>query len=242
VQTDEQSEPQTGRPAGQPTDAARLKDEDKARRRAKRNLRHAHAKGLMQGILSMLRPGDVVVDCGANVGDVTVPLAATGAHVHAFEPDPFAFDRISDRVRDLPNVTLHNAAVGTQSGSIRLMRAANFDDNPKGGSVKSTVIAGGRNINEDAGAGIEVALIDLPVFLDGLVAEHGRVAFLKMDIEGAELDLLEKMLAEDRLEPIGLTVAETHERKFRELRPRFRQLRRAVAARYPVTKVNLDWI
>jgi hypothetical protein len=51
-------------------------------RRDGRNLRHAHARGLLQGILSMLREGDVVNDCGANVGDVTAPLAATGATDH----------------------------------------------------------------------------------------------------------------------------------------------------------------
>ncbi|MCB2129400.1 MAG: FkbM family methyltransferase [Rhodobacteraceae bacterium] len=217
-------------------------EKEKEKRRQKRNLRHAHAKGLMQGILSMLRPGDVVLDCGANVGDVTFPLAETGAFVHAFEPDPYAFGKISERCADLPNVTLHNAAVGTASGSVRLMRAANFDDNPKGGSVKSTVIAGGRNIDEADGSGIDVTLVDLPDFIRTVVKDHGRIAFLKMDIEGAELDLLEAMLEQDLFENIGLTVAETHEKKFHELRPRFRALRHAIAGRFPITKVNLDWI
>lgn len=212
----------------------------KAKRRAERNLRHAHAHGMMQGILSMLRPGDIALDCGANVGDVTAPLAATGAHVHAFEPDPYAYEKISARVKGVDNVTLHNAAVGPKAGEIELFRAANFDDNPKGGSVKSTVISGGRNINE--GEGIKVPLIDLPAFLREQIAEHGEIALLKMDIEGAELELLETMLTHDMFDNIRLTVVETHERKFRDLRPRFRALRKAVSERYPITKVNLDWI
>ena len=33
-----------------------------------------------------------------------------------------------------------------------------------------------------------------------------------------------------------------HENTFRDLRPRFAALREAVAARHPVTRVNLDWI
>ena len=41
---------------------------------------------------------------------------------------------------------------------------------------------------------------------------------------------------------VGLTVAETHEMKFRDLRPRFAALRETIAAEYPVTRVNLDWI
>jgi FkbM family methyltransferase len=216
---------------------------DKLKRRQARNERAHFARGLMQGILSMLEPGDVVFDCGANVGDVTAPLAETGATVHAFEPDPYAFGQLSKRVAGMENVILHNVAVGVTAGSVQLMRAANFDDNPKGGSVKSTVIPGGRNINEAAGATIDVQMIALPEMIRAEAARAGgRIAFLKMDIEGAELDLLEHMQAENLFDLVGLTVAETHENKFRDLRPRFAALREAVAEHHPVTRVNLDWI
>lgn len=215
---------------------------DKLRRRAQRNERAQFARGLLQGILSMLKPGDVVLDCGANVGAVTGPLAETGATVHAFEPDPYAFAELSKRVAGMENVILHNAAVGVGAGTVRLMRAANFDDNPKGGSVKSTVIAGGRNIDERDEATIEVAMLALPDLIREIAAQAGRIAFLKMDIEGAELDLLEHMQAHGLFDLVGLTVAETHENKFAHLRPRFAALREAVAAQYPVTRVNLDWI
>lgn len=215
---------------------------DKLKRRQARNERAAFARGLMQGILSMLKPGDIVFDCGANVGDVTEPLAATGATVHAFEPDPFAFEQLSNRMADHPNVILHNAAVGVTAGRIRLMRAENFEANPKGGSVKSTIVPGGRKIDEAEGAGIEVALLALPDLIREAAAERGEIAFLKMDIEGAELDLLELMHAEGLFDLIRLTVAETHEHKFRDLRPRFHALRDAISAAHPITRVNLDWI
>lgn len=214
----------------------------KLKRRQERNMRHAFAQGLMQGILSMLRPGDVVLDCGANVGAVTGPLAATGAEVHSYEPDPYAFGVLSSAYSKAPNVTLHNAAVGTKAGTIQLMRADNFEKNPKGASVKSTVVTGGRRIDENESNAIDVELIDLPRTIRSMVQEHGEIAFLKMDIEGAELELLETMLAEDLFENIRLTVAETHEKKFRDLAPRFAELRRAIGERYPPTKVNLDWI
>ena len=63
-----------------------------------------------------------------------------------------------------------------------------------------------------------------------------------MDIEGAELDILEMMLDRQLFDKVRLTVAETHENKFKALRPRFKALRKAVAEHYPITKVNLDWI
>ena len=212
----------------------------KLKRRHKRDLRHARAEGLLAGVVSMLRPGDVVVDCGANRGDVTEVLASSGATVHAFEPDPYNVAHLQDRFATAANVALHAAAVGVQAGTVRLMRAANWDDNPDFASVKSTVVAGGHNIAE--GEGIDVEMIDFPVFLRELLAEHDRIAFVKMDIEGAELDLLSAMLEARLFDGIQLTVAETHERKFKDLRGRFADLRAAIAAAYPPARVNLDWI
>lgn len=212
----------------------------KLKRRQERNMRAAQAKGLMQGILSMLKPGDLVLDCGANIGEITVMLAQTGAQVHAFEPDPYCFEKLTKRFKGAENVTLHNVAVGTSEGTIQLMRADNFDDNPRGASVKSTVISGGRKIDEKDT--IDVKLMNFPAFIDELTKGGKEIAFLKMDIEGAELDLLEHMQTSGQFGVIRLTVAETHEHKFKELRPRFRKLRADVSAQYPVTKVNLDWI
>ena len=212
----------------------------KLKRRHVRQLLVAKAEGLMLGVVSMLRPGDVVVDCGANRGDISAELAATGAIVHAFEPDPYNLAKLQERFVGAKNVHLHAAPVGVSSGSIRLMRAANWDANPDLASVKSTIVSGGQNIAESEG--IDVELIDFPAFLRGLIAEHGRVAFVKLDIEGAELDLLEAMLAERLFDDVQLTVAETHEHKFRELRPRFAALRTNMAAAYPPSRVNLDWI
>ena len=212
----------------------------KLKRRHKRDLRHARAEGLLAGVVSMLRPGDVVVDCGANRGDVTALLAASGAVVHVFEPDPYNLSKLHERFQGAANVHLHAAAVGTTTGTIRLMRAANWEANPDLASVKSTVVAGGHNIAE--GEGIDVAVIDFPAFLRGLIAVHGRVTFVKIDIEGAELDLLSAMLEARLFDHIQLTVAETHEHKFKDLRPRFSALHEGMAAAYPPTRVNLDWI
>jgi FkbM family methyltransferase len=183
-----------------------------------------------------------VCDCGANVGDVTAQLAASGAHVHAFDPDPYCIDTLKKRFADAPNVTIHEAALGTREGTIQLMRAVNFDENPKGASVKSIVLEGGRMIDQDLEHAIDVRLLDFPAFLRDLIAEHGEFAFVKMDVEGAELDLLEAMEAAGLFDKIRLTVAETHENKFKELRPRFRALRERLSEAYPITRVNLDWI
>ncbi len=209
-------------------------------RRAKRNLRKARAEGYLSGICAMLRPGDLALDLGANMGVVTAVLAATGADVVAFEPDPFAFAHLTERFAQTPNVTLVNAAVGAAAGTVTLHRAANFDTNPTGASVKSTILAGGRQIDDSQGIAVE--LIDFPAWLATKIAERGRIAFIKMDIEGAELDILEALDAAGTFAHIQCLVAETHERKFRDLRTRYRALRQGFAERYDANRVNLDWI
>jgi FkbM family methyltransferase len=209
-------------------------------RRQKRNLRKAWAEGYLTAITAMLKPGDLAVDCGANMGVVTERLAATGADVVAFEPDPFAFKTLEQKFANTPHVTLFNAAVGVGSGTVRLMRADNFGDNPEGASVKSTILDGGRRI--DAENAVEVPLIDFPSWVADQVKARGEVAFIKMDIEGAELDILEKMDAEQLFQNVRCLVAETHERKFKDLRDRYKALRDKVSENYAPGKVNLDWI
>jgi len=219
------------------------KAEQRARtmiRRQRRNLRKASAEGFLAGVAAMLRPGDLVMDCGANVGAITSILAQTGADVLAFEPDPFAFGELSARLADHPQVTLINAAVGASAGTVRLMRATNFADNPAGASVKSTILPGGRAI--DVETGFDVALLSFPDLIREKIAAGREVAFVKMDIEGAELDILEALDAQGLLAQIRCIVVETHERKFKDLRQRYQALRETLAAKYPGKRVNLDWI
>lgn len=213
---------------------------DKLRRRFKRNLRKAGAEGFLAGVAAMLRPGDLVLDCGANVGKVTQLLATTGARVLAYEPDPFAFSELSKSCTGLDNVTLNNVAVGVSEGSIRLMRASNFEANPTGASVKSTIVGGGRMIDE--AEGINVKLISFPDLVRKLSDEHGEIALVKMDIEGAELDILEALESEGLLDPIRCMIVETHERKFKALRPRYRSLRERLAEGPHAGRIYLDWI
>ena len=209
-------------------------------RRAKRNQRKAWAEGYLRGITTLLRPGDLAVDLGANMGVVTAELAATGADVVAFEPDPVTFAKLETRFAGVANVTLVNAAVGVTAGSVRLMRGEGFAENPDGASVKSTILDGGRGIN--AADSVEVALIDFPAWVRAQVAARGSIAFVKMDIEGSELDILEVMDREGLFENIRGLVAETHERKFKELRDRYRALKADIAEHQPSGKINLDWI
>lgn len=213
---------------------------EKLRRRQKRNERAAWAAGFLTAVTGMLRPGDLAIDLGANVGDVSARLLTSGADVIAFDPDPWAVEKLQERFTDEPRFSLHNAAAGTKEGTIRLHRASNFENNEKNASVRSTILEGGRMIDDTNG--FDVPLVDFPRLVGELITTRGEIAFLKMDIEGAELDLLEAMHEANLFSSIRCTVAETHENKFKDLRPRYRALRQRFAEHYTPSHVNLDWI
>lgn len=223
--------------------------DEKAPRRAKtfdaRRLAHrekkARSKGILEGAIAMLGKGDIAIDCGANVGIVTTQLAATGAEVHAFEPDPVAFGELSRKVADMPNVHLHHAAVGSQDGTVTLMRSTRFADDPIAATVSSTIVSGKRDTDLEGHEALEVPLVNLARFIRR-VQKHGQVRLLKMDVEGEELTLLPHLAKRGALDVINCTLVETHQRKFPEKRRDFLSMRREISARYPASKVNLDWI
>ena len=210
-------------------------------RQAKRKAQNSWADGFLEGVCGILRPGDLALDLGANAGDVSERLLKTGADVIAFDPEPWAVDKIKARLGDHPNYTFHHAAVGITDGTVRMYRAANFANNEKNASVKSTIISGGRMIDESEGQGIDVPVINFVAFIKTIIEERGQIAFLKMDIEGAELDILQAMDEANLFQNIRCTVVETHEREFRDLRPRFKQLREHFEGKYRPEHVNLNW-
>ena len=120
-------------------------------------------------------PEEVFVDCGAYDGDTLQAfLRQTGeafATFDAFEPDPGNFVRLQRFKEGLmpevcARIRLHQAATGSRPGTIT------FDAQGTGSS--------------HVGGDLAVACVTL----DGALADR-RPTYLKMDIEGAELDTLE---------------------------------------------------
>ncbi|HKK97182.1 MAG TPA: FkbM family methyltransferase, partial [Marivita sp.] len=91
--------------------------------------------------------------------------------------------------------------------------------------------------NVDTSTAIDVTVIDFPAFLERL---EGDVAVIKMDIEGAEVPLLEALFDHPVKSRIGHLFVETHESRIPDLRDRTDALRaRAAGMVQPV--VNMDW-
>ncbi|TCP59798.1 FkbM family methyltransferase [Rhodovulum bhavnagarense] len=182
-----------------------------------------------------LRPGDLAIDLGANIGLITETLAETGADVIAFEPDPHAFELLSARLAGRANVTLIQAAAAAQAGTLPLMRHRDFANDPDRRTVSSTLVQGKRRM--EGGETVEVEVKDFVAYLHAL---NRPVKLLKIDIEGSEVALLERLLGDPVAARIGHVFVETHERAVISLAARTRALKRR-AARMDRPVINWDW-
>lgn len=66
--------------------------------------------------------------------------------------------------RGKSNTKLHNAAAGTEAGTIKLVRADSFDGNEKNASVKRTIMTGARDMSKEDT--VDVGLVDFLKFLE----------------------------------------------------------------------------
>ena len=148
-----------------------------------------HAKAAFEEALRRSE-GKTCIDLGANVGVYTRKMALRAGRVIAFEPDPWTCAELRANVSDLDNVTIVNAAAGACEGNVLLYRHPRFENNPAPYSISSSTVAGTSNTTEEGA--VEVKQIDFIRYLENL---HGEVGVLKIDIEGAEVELLESLLA-----------------------------------------------
>jgi len=132
-----------------------------------------------------LRPGDVFVDVGANIGYLTAvgaSLVGPKGQVHSFEPVPAYFARLKALCEANPAYAIqpNNLALGERDGTAEIAQSA--DGNIGWNSMVPGMLAGEGNARHA-----------VPVRrLDEYLAERGvaRVALIKIDTEGFELPVL----------------------------------------------------
>src|SRR5947199_372083 len=134
-----------------------------------------------------IRPGDLVFDVGAHVGDRVGSFRRLGARVVAVEPQP-QFVRtlklLYGRDRD---VIIEPVAIGRESGMVTLRLNI---DNPTISTASDAFVRAAEGApgweNQAWTETIEVPLTTL----DALIERHGRPAFIKIDVEGFEVEAL----------------------------------------------------
>lgn len=163
-------------------------------------------------------------------------MASGTKRVIAFEPDPWTIKALKNNTSDLNNVKIENVAAGTFEGIVRLYRHIHFEKDPILYSESSSVFVDKNNVTK-AGA-VEVRQIDFIRYLEEINEDIG---ILKIDIEGAEIDLLEALFKRpDILKRISCIFAETHEKRIPGHASRVKSLC-MMAYRMKNPYVNLYW-
>ena len=176
-------------------------------------------------------PGALALDCGANVGDVTGLLVKDGYRVIAFEPEEIALVELRRRFGAHERVTIVPKAIGGTTRRATLYREV------KAGTVYTEASSVLPMNHHSAGAAYDVEVVGI---LDVLAELGEPVDVMKVDIEGAEAELLEAILdagAQQRIEQIYV---ETHERLDAGIARRLAAIRSRLAET-GVTNIDLGW-
>ena len=81
-------------------------------------------------------------------------------------------------------------------------------------------------------------MVDLHEFI---VSLGTQVALLKLDVEGAEVEILNRLIDQKSIFNIRKVLVETHEKQIPELFQPTKELKQKIAAQ-GITHVNLNWV
>lgn len=173
---------------------------------------HIHEPQVTRLIPCMVRPGDIVLECGANIGYYTLLLSkivGLKGKVIALEPNPEVFSilQLNLELNGIKNVETHQIAIGGKDGVGRmyLKKASNL----------SSML---ENEGESATDSIVVPVIRLETLYKKLGISSCNM--IRMDIEGYEADFLKgnfeflmklhpRIVLEYHIQKIGISKAET---------------------------------
>jgi FkbM family methyltransferase len=140
--------------------------------------------------LNYVKPNMVVFDIGSHFGyysKLSSWLVGDGGEVHAFDPTPSTFVMLEKNTKALSNVFINNNAVYSSDSSIEIL------DFGIAYSAFNTIGVG--NLPSDKLAELTPDKFDVKaIAIDNYVAEHSKIPdFIKIDAEGAELEILKGM-------------------------------------------------
>jgi FkbM family methyltransferase len=152
------------------------------------HLDRAHHRAMDALYRRFVKPGDLVFDIGAHVGDRVASFRRLGARVVALEPQP-APARVIRLLRGFdPMVTVLPLAAGARPGRIRLKINAR---NPTVSTASEAFVRSAEGAPGWEGQVWDRELEVEVTTLDELIARWGEPAFVKIDVEGFEDQVLE---------------------------------------------------
>lgn len=136
------------------------------------------------GLLEKLvRPGDHVIDVGANRGIYTYRLWRLGARVEVFEPNPACLGVLTSWAAAKPRIAVHPVALSSQAGSASLR--VPVDEAGIAHDASGSIEHGGFDRAREQS--VAMRTLDSYGFTD--------IGFIKIDVEGHEHSVIEGAVA-----------------------------------------------
>lgn len=152
---------------------------------------------------TQIKPSDVFVDIGANMGQELHFLAPMGIQVYSYEPHPVFFEHLKRAYGNYKNVKLYNVAVSNINGVTGLRCQNSPTEINAGASIKKK-----RNCMDEPS--YEVETIKASDEIKRILQNFDRIKVLKMDIEGSEYDVLLDILDKGLMEKVDFLYFEDH--------------------------------
>lgn len=171
------------------------------------------------------------VDGGGNAGKFTDLVLFCGGRSVIFEPNPFLVKLMKRKYGKEKRVKVEGVAMGTKKENVKF----NFGDfTDQSGSIYKN--------SRNKGNETSVKSIDFTDSLKKLYKQNGKKIYLcKIDIEGAEFDVVKKMIEEDVCKLCEHIVVETHGRYFANGKQKVKDLEDMLEAN-EIKNVGLDWV
>jgi FkbM family methyltransferase len=146
-----------------------------------------HGAAMERLYAGFVRPGDLVFDAGAHVGDRVAAFRRLKARVVAIEPQPALVRTLRILYGHDEGVVIEPMALGERVGSVELRLNL---DNPTVSTASDEFVAAARGAPGWDGQAWTRRITVPMTTLDSLVARHGVPSFIKIDVEGFEAQVL----------------------------------------------------
>ena len=158
---------------------------------------------IIRSFESEIKNCEAIIELGANVGLITKKILLHNKPVYAFEPEPEAFKLLS--LIKSPNLTILNKAAWTKEQMMQLHRHKDWLNTKS--HTSSSLKIDKKNVDDKNSINCET--VDIADYIISL----NKKVLIKMDIEGAEYDVINHLLDKNAFEKIERIYCEFHPKK-----------------------------
>lgn len=174
------------------------------------------------------------IDCGAHAGLISDLMLHCGARVMSFEPNIYLNFFLNKKYAGNPNITLFNKAVGAKNYTTHFLK------------FQGRILSQGNRIvssiqDKETSKSYEVEVVDLCDFIEKVLKTEEEIYFLKLDVEGVEFEIMEKLLERGLDKSIKYIACETHEYMFKDGDSKLQMLKNTIRENN-IDNIFLDWI